>query len=482
MRRLLRRRLLLAVGVIVVLGAAGGFVYTRVSGDAAVSYRTQAVVLGTVTQTISLSGNLTPTDQSNLDFGSAGKVTAVDVNAGDSVTQGETLATIDPMSLQAQLAQAQANLVSAQAKLSLDQAGSAVSADKQALASDQTSLNDTIASDNLKISQAQTAVANARSTYDSDGCAANPNATGCTGPAGAVQALQNAQDSLQQAQVQAQQSQDQAQAQVSSAQNQLSTADAQQPAQIQMDQAAVQSDQAALQLDQEAAAGATITAPSAGEVAEVNVSVGESVTGSTSSASGSGSGGSGSSSSYAIVVISPGLFSVTGSVSDAQVDEVVNGLHAQVTPAGSTQAYPGTVTEVAPVATITSGVATFPVTVTLSGTHPELKSGMSASVVVTVNQVVGVLTVPTSAVHTTGSASTVQVLDKGVPQTVAVTVGASDAQRTQILTGLTAGEQVVLARVTSSIPSSAGSGLGGGTFLGGGARRNAGGPTTITGG
>src|SRR5487761_1726775 len=353
MRRLLRRRLLLAVGVIVVLGAAGGFVYTRVSGDAAVSYRTQAVVLGTVTQTISLSGNLTPTDQSDLDFGSSGKVTAVDVKPGDPVTQGETLATIDPTSLQAQLAQAQANLVSAQAKLSLDQAGSAVSADKQALASDQTSLNDTIASDNLKISQAQTAVANARSTYDSDGCAANPNATGCTGPAGAVQALQNAQDSLQQAQVQAQQSQDQAQAQVSSAQ-------------IQMDQAAVQSDQAALQLDQEAAAGATITAPSAGEVAEVNVSVGESVTGSTSSASGSGSGGSGSSSSYAIVVISPGLFSVTGSVSDAQVDEVVNGLHAQVTPAGSTQAYPGTVTEVAPVATITSGVATFPVTVTLS--------------------------------------------------------------------------------------------------------------------
>lgn len=479
MRRLLRRRVLLAVAVVVVLGGAGGFVYTRVSGGAAVSYRMASAVLGTVTQTISLSGNLTPTDQTNLDFGSAGKATAVDVQPGDTVTQGETLATVDPTALQAQLAQAQANLASAQAKLSLDQAGSSISSDRQALANARTSLDDTIASDNLKVSQAQTAVTDAQDTYDADGCAANASATGCPGSTGAIVALQNAQANLQSTQLQAQQSQDQAQAQVTSAQDQLTTAEAEQPAQIQLDQATVQGDQVTVQQDQQAVDGATITAPSAGEVAEVNISVGQTI-----DASGSASGsGSAASPSYAVVIITPGLFEVTGSVSDAQVDEVVDGLIAAVTPAGSTEAYPGKVTEVAPVATISSGVATFGVTVTISGTHPELKSGMSASVTVTVNQVSQVLTVPTSAVTTSGSTSTVQTLVHGTPQVQAVTVGASDAQRTEILSGLSLGQQVVIAAITGSIPSSAGSGrtFGGGGLLGGG-RGGGRAPTTIPGG
>jgi multidrug efflux pump subunit AcrA (membrane-fusion protein) len=473
---------LIGVAVVVVLGGAGGFVYSRVGGAAAVTYRTEAAVLGTVTQTISLSGNLTPTDETNLDFGSSGKVTAVDVQPGNSVTAGETLATIDPTALQAQLASAQANLASAQAKLALDQAGSSIASDRQSLANAQTSLTDTTTSDTLKISQAQAAVTTAQSEYTTDGCGTSSPLPACTSPNGGDdQTLQNAESTLQSTQLSAQQSLDQAEAQVTSAQDQLSTAEAQQPAQIELDQASVQEDQVTVSADQAAVAGATLTAPAAGEVAEVNISVGESVSGSSSSGSSGGSSGSSSasgssgssSSTYAIVVITPGLFSVTGSVSDAQVDEIVNGLAAEITPAGSTEAYPGTVTEVAPVATISSGVATFPVTVTISGTHPELKSGMSASVSVIVNQVSQVLTVPTSAVTTAGSGSTVQVLADGAPETVAVTVGASDAERTQILSGLNAGEQVVIARITATIPSSSSSsgrsfsGLGGGGFSGG---------------
>ena len=151
---------------------------------------------------------------------------------------------------------------------------------------------------------------------------------------------------------------------------------------------------------------------------------------------------------------------------------------AYITPAGTTQTYTGSVTEVAPVATISGGVATFPVTVTISGTHDELKSGMSASVSVTVSQAVGVLTVPTSAVSNTGGSSSVRVMDNGVVETVPVTVGASDAEVTQILSGLSTGEQVVIAEVSSTIPSSTSTGttgrsgfagLGGaGGFTGGG--------------
>jgi macrolide-specific efflux system membrane fusion protein len=472
-RRLLGRRLLLAAALVVVLAGAGAFAYTRVASGDTVSYRTAVAQLGTVTQTVSLSGNLTPTQETDLDFASSGRVTAVDVQPGQMVTQGQTLATLDPTLLNAQLAQAQANLTSAQAKLSLDEGGSAVSAGQAALANARTNLSDTIAADNLKVSQAQSAESSAQAAYAADGCAANAGAAGCSGPSGAIAALQSAQDALQSAQLSAQQAQDQAQAQVTTAQSQLTTAEAQQPALVQQDQAAVESDQVTVEEDQAAVTGATLVAPSSGEVAEVNVTVGELVTGSVGSTSGSGGSGGSGSPSPAIMLIVPGEFSVTGSVSDAQVDEIALGQSAYVTPAGSTQAYTGTVTEVAPVATISSGVATFPVTVTLDGNHPELRSGMSASVSVTVNRQVGVLVVPTSSVSSTGGTSTVQLMVKGTPRTIPVTVGASDPQVTQILSGLSPGDVVVIAQVTGSIPSSGtGSGrglLGGGRFAGGGA-------------
>jgi hypothetical protein len=120
-------------------------------------------------------------------------------------------------------------------------------------------------------------------------------------------------------------------------------------------------------------------------------------------------------------------------------------------------------------------VASFSVTVTLDGSNPSLHAGSSASISVIVNQVVGVLTVPTSAVRTTGAGSVVQVMVNGQPQARAVTVGAADALRTQILSGLNPGDTVVVATISSTVPTTTnggGAGLfgggGGGTFRGGG--------------
>ncbi len=454
---------MLAVAAAVVLGAAGGFVYMRAVSGADVQYRTAAASLGTVIQTVSLSGNLTPTFQTNLDFGSSGSVTAVDVQPGGTVTQGETLATIDPTQFQAQLAQAQAALASAQAKLSIDRNGSSVAADRAAVGNAQTSVGDTRARNDLTIAQDESSIASAegQSSYSSSQCPP-PSSLSPQQQSTAQQAC----DKLQSDELGDQQSLDQAEALLTAAQDSLATAETLQPAQIEEDQASVQSDQVAVQQAQDAVDGATLTAPAAGEVAEVNITVGEEVTGSGSSKGGGGSGsGSGGSSASAIVLITPGEFEVTGSISDAQVHEIAVGQGADVTPAGTTRTYTGKVTEVAPVATISSGVATFPVTVTIAGAHNELRSGMSASVSVTVNQVVGVLTVPTSAVHTSGASSTVRVLEKGQPVTVPVTAGASDAQVTQIVSGLSAGEEVVIAQITSTVPSSGNSrtfrGLGG---------------------
>ena len=123
-------------------------------------------------------------------------------------------------------------------------------------------------------------------------------------------------------------------------------------------------------------------------------------------------------------------------------------------------------TQIAAQATVSSGVATFPVTVTLDGSNPSLRSGVSATISVVVNQVVGVLTVPTSAVR----GSTVQLLVGGTPQARTVSLGAGDSSRTQILSGLQEGDTVVVATVSSSVPSTvrSGAGITGGGLLGGG--------------
>src|SRR6202030_2253012 len=97
-----------------------------------VSYRTAAATLGTVTQTVSLTGNLAPDGETDLDFQGAGKVTAVNVQPGQTVTAGQVLATQDPTTLDANLVQAQATLASAEARLSLDRAGATAASVSQA--------------------------------------------------------------------------------------------------------------------------------------------------------------------------------------------------------------------------------------------------------------------------------------------------------------------------------------------------------------
>src|SRR2546430_615509 len=258
--------------------------------------------------------------------------------------------------------------------------------------------------------------------------------------------------------------------QLSSAKSSLASLRTSTPAStLQMDEAQIQIAQANVNTMQHQLNGAIIKSPIAGVVSQVNISAGQSVSG--------GGSGTGTSSSYAFVVYSPGSYEVTGTVSDAQVNLVAVGQTVQVTPAGSNQALQGKVTAISPAATISSGVATFVVTAQLTDTSNSIKPGISATATIVTNQVVHVLTVPTSAVHTTAAGSTVQILVNGKPQTVVVTTGASDPTRIQILSGLQLNQTVVIAVISSSVPSSnagAALGTGGGARGGGGATRSGG--------
>ncbi|HEY1421296.1 MAG TPA: biotin/lipoyl-binding protein [Candidatus Dormibacteraeota bacterium] len=514
-RTLLQRRVLVVlVAVTGLLGAS--MVYVQ-AAKITTTYRTAVVTYGTITQSIGMAGNLSPVSEADLSFASAGTVQSVDVVVGQSVPAGATLAALDPTLLSAQLLQAQATLATAESKLAQDQAGptaqsltssqNSVGAAQVSVNNAQTSLTDTQAinaqavaaaqapvttaqnavnADLTPVNQDQTTLATDTATMNTD-CNATPPAATCSQDTATVAAdkaklaadevplakdqatLASVTTALNGATVKAQQSNDQAAAQLATARQQLASAQSSlsalstsvSPQTIQIDEAQIEIDQVNVNTYQHEVDGATLFAPIAGVVSQVNVKAGQAVTG----------GGTAAGATYAIVIYTPGAYEMSGTVSDSQVNLVTVGQTTQVVAAGSTQAILGKVTSIAPAATVTSGVATFAVTAQLTDSNSSIKPGISATASIVVNQVVHVLTVPTSAVHTTAAGSTVQVMDNGSPRTVSVQTGASDPTRTQIMSGLQLNQVVVIAVITSSVPSSgtgAALGTGGNTRGGGG--------------
>src|SRR5258708_9127766 len=173
LRNLLRRRVLAAL----VLGTAvlGGTIVYAQASRVTTTYRTALVTYATITQSIGMAGNLTPVNEADLNFASAGTVQNLYVQVGQTVGAGTPLATLDATLLSAQLLQAQATLSSAQAKLAQDQAGPTT----QSLTSAQNSVASAlVAMNNARTSLAATPSINAQSR-----AAAQPPPTPAHSPA-----------------------------------------------------------------------------------------------------------------------------------------------------------------------------------------------------------------------------------------------------------------------------------------------------------
>jgi hypothetical protein len=108
-----------------------------------------------------------------------------------------------------------------------------------------------------------------------------------------------------------------------------------------------------------------------------------------------------------------------------------------------------------------------------------LREGASASVQLTTGTASSGTVVPTSAIQMLGTRRFVEVLANGTVQPTVVTTGIMGPTQTQVLSGLTSGQQVVLADLSSTVTSDSststdsrgaltGSGSGSGRGLGGG--------------
>jgi HlyD family secretion protein len=105
----------------------------------------------------------------------------------------------------------------------------------------------------------------------------------------------------------------------------------------------------------------------------------------------------------------------------------------------------GTVLSVAPTGTAISGVITYYVTMVVDKSDPRIKDGQTVRATVVTEELDNVLTVPNAAVRQENGRPTVTVVDaNGTQRPVPFEAGKVGADRTQVLSGLREGQQVLL--------------------------------------
>jgi multidrug efflux pump subunit AcrA (membrane-fusion protein) len=181
---------------------------------------------------------------------------------------------------------------------------------------------------------------------------------------------------------------------------------------------------------------------------------------------------------------------MTVAFSESDISKVHVGQSATVTVDALTGVeLAGHVSSIAPVGTTSSGVVSYDATLTIDQTDPRVKPGMSASASVITAQAQGV-TVPNQAITGTRSLGTVNVLQSGKTVPKQVIVGLRGDSRTQIVSGLASGAQLVVTvtlpslstQSSSTTPSSGTGRFGGGGFGGAGAFGGGGGARAFGGG
>ena len=130
-------------------------------------------------------------------------------------------------------------------------------------------------------------------------------------------------------------------------------------------------------------------------------------------------------SAAAIHLVSTGSYEVQASVDASEVGQIKAGDQVLITVGNATQNVFGTVSSVGIVATTTSGVASFPVVVAVTGSPAGVYPGATASLQIVYKQLSNVLLVPTLAINRANGATTVLVPNGGKQVRRTITTGLS---------------------------------------------------------
>jgi multidrug efflux pump subunit AcrA (membrane-fusion protein) len=252
-------------------------------------------------------------------------------------------------------------------------------------------------------------------------------------------------------------------------------------AQIAANQASVSVAAAAVTTAKTEYAGTTLVSPIAGLVTTVGLEVGDVVSGgSTSSSSGSATTGStgsssasstgGTTSGTSTTTTSTANFTVVGtkswtvsvSLGASDIKNIKTGQEVDLSTDENTSFF-GTVTSIGLLPSTTTGAATYPVVVTVTGSPTDLYDGVTVTAKIIYEKRTNVLTVPSAAVTTANNVSTVEVVKNGKTTKTTVTLGETSGNLVEITKGIASGAEVQVTRFTPGTGNAGTAGTGTGT-------------------
>jgi HlyD family secretion protein len=351
---------------------------------------------GDLAKSVVATGKITPITKVEIKSKASGIVEKLYVDTGDHVKQGQVLAELDRVEIQAQVNSSKAQLLSSQANL------------KSAEADE---IRAKVDAQGVDIPTLQRAYERAQE-MSKDGVVS-----------------QATLDDAQRGYIMAVNKRDVARAQLTV--NKAKVAQA---------QAQVEKDQASLKQFQEQLSYTTITAPIDGVVLSRDVEVGDAV----SSILVLGSG--------ATLVMTLGDTSevyVKGKVDESDIGKVYLGQPARIrVETFKDKAFTGHVTKISPMGVEKDNVTTFEVRVSINNPGGELKAEMTANAEIILDEHHNVLMIPEGAImYDKDKKASVDIpvpSAKDGMKKIAVNIGISNGVKTEVLSGLKQGDQVVL--------------------------------------
>ena len=125
-------------------------------------------------------------------------------------------------------------------------------------------------------------------------------------------------------------------------------------------------------------------------------------------------------------------------------------------PDGGDVGVEATISFIAPLATVKNNIKGFEVTGVLEGTQHGLKPGVSVSMIVPLGNAENVIAVPVTAVFDEDGTKVVYVKSGESPERREVEIGLSDSALVEIRSGISEGEEVLLAKPENSRPQKSG--------------------------
>lgn len=393
--------------VILVLITAGYFGYQNFwPKTAEVSYQTSPVEKGTLVRTVSASGNVTSGSSVNITTGATGVATTVYVKPGDQVTKGQKIA-----------------------ELTLDQDSEQKQA--SAWASYLSAINSVKTAEHNKLSADATMWQAQQSVWDNLQTVQNKNESD-PNPATKSDYTQMEEEGVESGLIQARKSFTASEQMYKDADSAINSAKAQ------LTSAWYEYQQLA----------SVITASSDGTISNLTISEGYPI----SSQANSSDSAANQTQSIGTITLPQGQVQASVNLSEIDVTKISPGQKTTITlDAFPDKTFTGKVLNIDTSGSVSSGVTTYPATISLDTALTNIYPNMAVNAEIITEVKDHVVIVPSSAVQNSNGQSTIRVMKNGVVQNVNVETGTSNDTQTEIISGISEGDEIVTSSSASTI-------------------------------